>query len=266
MKKEADKAKSSEEIQLGIPVIDFEAASETLQELCQEGKYQIFLFRGSLIKFVGEIDEFRLRLGKKLGQDIADRKRVAGCLQELTIFLQVCIATTTQASAIRIFERQVYEDDFAKAKKDHEQTENLRHIIKQKIGVVISKLLSSALKERSKRLESVIGPILEEIDIEIISRRRSLANDVDIDTPFLRIRLLHTMGGKHEFPYLMPPWILDPPSAQASFDLECDETDIDFLIRRLVQAKELLSKAIEDKLKVTKALEATETSNQDEPQ
>jgi hypothetical protein len=32
------------------------------------------------------------------------------------------------------------------------------------------------------------------------------------------------------------------------FDFECDETDIDFLVSRLLQAKELLSKAIDAKL------------------
>jgi hypothetical protein len=43
MTTEADKTKSPENIQLGAPVDEFEAIVDTLQQLCQEGKYQIFL-------------------------------------------------------------------------------------------------------------------------------------------------------------------------------------------------------------------------------
>lgn len=252
MNKGADKTKSSEKIRLGVPVDDFEATVDALQQLCQEGKYQIFLAREGAFKFVGEIDELRLDLGKKFGADVIDRKRIARCLQELKMLLQVCIVSPTPATAVNFIETRIYDDDFAKVKKDPVQTENLRQILQQKVNAVFGKLLSDAFRERFKRLESAVGPVLEDIDVELISRRRSPVNDADINAPFLRIRLLHTTRGNSAF--FVPAWIANPARDMHTFDLECDETDIDLLIRRLLQAKELLSKAIEAKVAIeTKA-------------
>jgi hypothetical protein len=259
MTKAADKTKSSEEVQLGLPIAEFKATVDTLQQLGEEGKYQIFLSGESAVKLVGDIDEFRLNLAKRLGQDVINKKSVARCLGEIQMFLQICIAINAPATAVRIFEANVYDDDFAKAKKDPERTQHLRQIIEQKVNTVTGTLSLSAFQERSKRLKSVIGPILQDIDIETISSRKSPANDMDIDAPFLRIRLVYSVGGEATFPFRRPVWV-EPPKSLRTFDLECDETDIDLILRRLLQAKELLSKAIEAKIKLSETPKIDESA------
>jgi hypothetical protein len=44
--------------------------------------------------------------------------------------------------------------------------------------------------------------------------------------------------------FFAPPW-LPATSEGRAFELECDETDIDLLVGRLLKAKELLSGAVE---------------------
>jgi hypothetical protein len=248
MAKAADKTESSPKIQLGVPLDEFVATVEALQQLCQEGSYQIFLAREHTIKFIGEVDDFRLVLGEKIGTDAVDMRKAKTCLDEVQTFLQVFLAMGALA-AMRAFERRVYDDDFADAKDDAERTNALREILKKKLDTVAVKLPSEALLERSKRLHTLIGPCLEDLQIEVISRRRGLESDEDIDAPFLRIRLIHSMGGDSQFPFVAVPWVTNPPAELHAFDLECDEMDIDFLLKRLIQAKELLKNAIETRVR-----------------
>ena len=49
-----------------------------------------------------------------------------------------------------------------------------------------------------------------------------------------------------------PPWATNVPVVTEGLELDCDETDIDLLIARLLQAKELLKKAIEAKIEPKK--------------
>ena len=233
---------------VGIPLREFEAVVETIEELLRSGKYQVFLANDNVIRLIGEIDEFRVAFGKRLGGDSIDRKKAQDCMEELRTFLQVILANGKLVTAAGIFEKQVYDDDFEKIKDNPEGANELRAIIAKKLHLTSTKFATDALRERGKRLATIIGPVLEDLDIEIVSRRKNLAQGVEIDSPFLRVHLRYSHGGKTNYPFSIPPWVTDPPRELNSFDLECDETDIDLLINRLLQAKELLRNAIDAKI------------------
>lgn len=239
----------SKEAQAGIPLPEFEAAVDMLEQLQRSGKFQIFLTREHSIRFVGETDEFRVAFGKRLGIDLIDKKKSQDCMEEVQSFLQVVVATSKPETAARLFEAHVYDEEFESAKEDAARSNALRKIIEAKVALVTTKLASDAMRERARRLATAVGAVVEDVDIEIISRRKSLTQGIEIEAPFLRIRLRYTTGGEPRFVFPLPPWVTGPSRDFRSFELECDENDIDLLISRLVEAKELLSKSIDAKVR-----------------
>lgn len=235
---------SSKVLQLGIPLRDFEAAVETLDQLQGQGKLQIFLARENAIRFVGESDEFSVTFATTLGSGAVESRKARECLEEVQSVLQVVVAAGRNAAS-EILEASVYRGQFSEAKGDSQLAERLRNVLEKKVELVSNKLASEAMLQRAKRLTTTVGPLLEDMDIELVSQRRSLAQGVEIAAPFLRIRFRYSLGGQSGFPIPFPPWIPNPPRDVRSFELECDETDIDLLLSRLVQAKELLKNALE---------------------
>jgi hypothetical protein len=248
MSKAAEKTSSSSEPILGTPLPEFQATVDTLQQLCQDAKFQIFLARGNLIRFIGDPDEFRMALGSRLKIEPVDKNKADKYLEEVQMFLQVLVAMRSSGASVRVFRNHVYDNEFREAKKNPDRAKALQEIIKQKIDAVVSKLSSNALLERAKRLATVIGPSLEEVDIEIVSERKSPAKKADIEGPFLRLRFLYLEESESVYPFMPPPWLTDPPRNARAFDLECDETDIDLVLKRLIQAKNLLNRAIDLKV------------------
>jgi hypothetical protein len=233
----------------GIALSEFEAAVDTLEQLQRSGKFQIFLAREHSIRFIGETDEFRVAFGKRLGIELVEKKKAQECLDELQIFLQAVIAVPKLESTAKIFEEQVYDEDFTNAKEDTDRLNGLRKIIETKISLIATKLASDAMRERARRLATAVGAIMEDVDIEIISKRQNLVQGLEIEAPFLRLGLRHTTGSDSKYPFPLPPWFTNRPKDFKSFELECDENDIDLLISRLLRAKDLLSKSLGVKVK-----------------
>jgi hypothetical protein len=239
-----------EEAQLGNPLSEFETAVDVMQHLHRQGRYQIFLGRESRIRFIGDIDEFKTALNTALGKTSREPIDIAPCehlLSEIQLFLQVAMAVELPR-ARQIFEREVFDDDFEKFRKEPVVLDKFRGIIGKKLESVSDKLASETLRDRARRLATIIGPILEDLDIDIVSRRKSPAVTADVEVPFLRLGLRYSLGGDTKFPYGVPIWVRNYPRNVQSFELEFDETDIDLLVARLVQAKELLQGAIHAKI------------------
>lgn len=233
---------------LGIAWAEFEASVDVVDLLRQTGKFQLFLARETSIRIIGGIDEFRVFLAKKIGSETLEKTKAAECLREIQLFLQVAISTAkTPAVAANVFERNVYDDEFAAAKEDLALTELYRTILKRKTELIFAKFAPSEMADRAKRLSTAIGPALEDLDIEVISRRRDLTQAIDVDAPFLRLRLRYSKPNAGNFPFAFPAWLVNAPRNIEGFELECDETDIDLLVSRLLQAKELLRQAIDVK-------------------
>jgi hypothetical protein len=189
-----EKLIDSEDARLGIPKAEFLAGADVVHELCNAGKYQILLTRNNFIRFVGEIDQFRVSLVQRLGGDAIEKKKAESILRELQRFLQVLLATGSSAEASGLLERQVYNEEFDAAKAKPDLVEKLRSVLREKVDAVYSKLSSEGLIGRGKRLATAAGAILEDLDIEIISSRKALTEGVDIESPFLRIRLRYSLG------------------------------------------------------------------------
>lgn len=248
---------------LGIPLSEFDAAVETLKELQREGKYQIFLARGSRIRFMGETDDFRLAWAKKLDTEIIDRKKAEECLEELKLFLRLRIVTNTSENALEVLE-DYYDAEFREAKDDPKLTKEYREEIQRKVEVVTGSLVTANLINRARRLGTVPGPLLEDLDMEIIASRRSISQGLSIEGPFLRISLQYSLRERSDALEALSGWAVDPSSDVRSFELECDETDIDLLITRLLQAKELLKQAVDHKLKPQPVIKQGEERSRDE--
>jgi len=236
------------EIQVGAPISDFEAAVDTLQRLQREGTYQIFLAGEHRVRLVGDTDAFRVSLASSLGPDLVESKRADNLLDEVQAVLQVVLATQDGARAARLLEEAVYDDEFEAAKEDQDVLKRLRETLNKKVEVVVNKLRSEAMRERMKRLSTTVGPLLQDVDFDVVSQRRSSTGNREISLPFLRLTLRYSLGTKAQWPFLPPPWATNLPVATEALELDCDETDIDLLVTRLLQAKEFLKKAIEAKI------------------
>lgn len=246
--KPVPKEKQHPPIQIGSPLSEFQAALEALISLQEQGKYQVFLVRENLVRLIGDSDEFRIFLIKRSGNESIDGKKAQAYLEEIQTALQLMLAVGKAERAVQILESSVYDDEFESAKNNEELKVELRTTIRSKLDLVSAGLVTETLTERSKRLSTVSGPMLEDLDVEIISKRHSFTNGVDLKTPFLRIKVRYAVGGKSNFPFAFPPWVTNPPRDTSTFELECDETDIDVLISRLLQAKEILRNSIDDKV------------------
>lgn len=243
--------KQNPSLQIGVPLAEFRAAVDTLLALQEQGRYQVFLARENVIRLIGDVDEFRAALGKRLGSDPIDVKKTRSYLEEVQMMLQVIIGTGSSTAASRVLESNVYESKFGAAKGNKEVLEDLRNALNSKVELVSAKLTSDALTERSKRLATVIGPMLEDLDVEVVSKRQSFSEGTQVTTPFLRIKVRYSVGGETRFPFSFPSWLANPFQDSKTFELECDESDVDVLISRLLQAKEILRQAIDAKVKAT---------------
>lgn len=234
---------------VGVSLDGFDAALAALDELQRGGKVQLFLTRGNSVRFIGDIHHLHALICKKLGLE-PEASRAQKYLLEIQMFLQVAISTEQIKHAVDSLEKHVYEDEFTAAGTP-EAAATLRACLTSKFERIYSLNCVASMRQRLKRLQTVVGPTLEDMDTEIVSTRSDSTQAVDINTPFLRLRLRYSSSEAVGFPFAFPPWFTNSPKNIKGFELECDETDIDVLIARLLQAKEKLSYAIAQKANVS---------------
>jgi hypothetical protein len=232
-------------VQLGVPRDIFEHAIDALAGSRQEGKSQVFLTKDNQIRFIGNVGELRLAIGKKFGSDTIDKRQTERVLEEVQTFLQVLLWSGNSARAAKTLEQNVYTQQF-RSVKGNEAKQLLRQQVLDKLDLV-SKLSSPSLLERRKRLSSASGPLIDDIDIELVTQRYSQPDSKEVTAPFLRIRL-KLIKPEHQLPIFFPPWMASPVRTTESLDLECDESDIDLMMRRLAQAKGVLANAMSEKV------------------
>lgn len=189
----------------------------------------------------------RLALGKKLGGEALERAHAERLLEEVRTFVQVFLACGDPEQALSVFERQVFRERFREVQKDSDTVEAFRDLLKKKIQCA-SRLVVSSLVERAKRLSTALGALLEDVDTELISQRTCRPTGAEITSPFLRLRFRYSIGGETQFPLFFLTWVTDAPRNVKSFEIECDESDIDLIVRRLIEAKEILAKSLAAKV------------------
>lgn len=225
----------------GVPLDVFEAAVQALVELRDSGRYMVFLGRQTSVKFIGELRDVRDTLGKRLEREVSEDE-AKEALVEIRNFCKATAFFETPKRTLHFLEIQIYEDDLRQL--DDPAKKAFRGLLEAKIGLVSQHLYTDAIRERSRRMESATGPCLEELDVEVVEERHDDFRGRKVGERFLRLRLRYSegslLGSSSWFLFSVMPWGGVGPHSAASFELECDESDIDLLIFRLTAAKRLL--------------------------
>lgn len=230
----------------GLEMDVFKAAVDALAELRKAGKFLFFYAKRNGLRLVGEQRVFRECLNEKLGDRTIDEKGAAAALREVHRFARVIIALENDDTAAGFLRNHVYED------KSEKMSEENKSRFDEQLRLKASharQLIDTTLRERERRIRSATGPMLEDVDSEIVLERHDHLDDETIDSPFLRLRFRYTETTGYEPSYFWPslPWsnILDARDTNiAAFELECDETDIDLMLLRLREAKKRLGDAM----------------------
>lgn len=231
---------SEEDVSAGpfnLPHGRFEAAVDALVQLRDSGRLLLFLSRRGSIKIICDDEEFRAEFAKRASDDKIDPDQSRQALEEIRKLISVLVRLSDPASAMDYLRRMHSDIDYLR--KNRPNKEEFERRLMPKIEVVSNKIVTEAMQQRSKRLETSTGPCLEEVDFEVIGEREDRYRGRSIKDPFLRLRLRYT-DGKADIGYLFAFGFDGPELPAPSFEIECDLSDIDLLIKRLGDAKHWL--------------------------
>jgi hypothetical protein len=228
-----------------VPLEQFEAGVHALTKLRDEGKYLIFLSRAGSVRFLGEHKAFSDALAASLKREVVGAEDAQKVLQDVRTVLQHSCRFRSPQRAAAFLQDAEY-NGVMKRLATPERKEQFRGLLVRKVNLVFDSLFKGALAQRAERLTTAVAPCVEDLDVEVVSERRDEFHDENICAPFLRIRLRYSQPADSSFPFVVfaPPF---EPSSLKSFEIECDESDLDLLLRRLLTAKEMLLRATTDK-------------------
>jgi hypothetical protein len=214
----------------------FKEVVDTVADLRDSGKVLIFLGRSRPARIIGmgakyeELVEDSLRK-KEVGEDFS---KEFGELAKILRFMSRARNVADTVSACM----QMDSDNKVEAKQKNQINEALT----KRVEVVFATLFVESLRNRAKRIDTATTPTLEELDYEVVAERLVENSDQCILDPFLRVKLRYVERGTQSFPQFI---FLGDISEKSCFELECDESDLDFLMLRLSAAKNRLIKARE---------------------
>lgn len=242
-----DEVESKKKTLPGLSLERFKAAVESLATLRDSGKLLIFLGRRSSIRIVGEFaDDFHKEFAARTEGPVSpdDSKEAS---REVRNFLATRLSLSSEASFLRFLEDMIYTDELSEVAKSEEDKECFRQLVREKIKCVDTTLVNEALESRVRRIETATGPCVEELEFEVVQSREAKLTDREIKHPFLRLRLRYSEGAEETpvpWAYFSALWGTPRMDIEArSFEFECDTSDIDFLIKRLLMAKQRLAGA-----------------------
>jgi hypothetical protein len=223
----------------GIPFEHFEAAVKALWQLRRDGKFLLFLSRTNNIRFIGDPESYREALATKVKRESPQINDEQLVLEEVRDVLQTCVTFGEAAQAAHFLEQSVYDNLFKKL--GPEQKTKARELLQKKTELVFSDLFKGSLAQRAERLDTAVSACIEDLDVEVVSERQDELRGEHILAPFLRLRLRYADGGgENQYPWLLLRRGNFGGGNVKTFEIECDETDIDLLLRRLLAAKERL--------------------------
>ncbi len=233
MVEKADQAKR--EPNWGLPVERFQKAVAGLVELRDRGRFVVFLPRRNRPKVIGDVAEYLDGYRKSVGQGTEENLDVeaAAALNEIQQILRVALRYADIDQAVRHLEQTQFVDE----ENGQISAAQLafREEVKSKLSEVHKRLLTPRLRARAARLKSATVSILEDVDFEIVERRFDSASAENVSGYYVRIRLRYSENPSRS-PFVAF-WGDSWEEEASSFELECDESDIDVLITRLSLAK-----------------------------
>jgi hypothetical protein len=230
----------------GISTERFEAAVRALIELRDNGKCLIFLGRRRGPRFVVDMELVRDTLKGKLSGPALTADEAEEILDEVSRYLAVLIQTGSAQQAVRFFTS----GPFRRKEGDQADEEQFRKRVEAKVAVVQKELYTETIAARWQRMGSMTAFALEDVDFEVVGERVAALENKSVTEPFLRLKIRHakeTEQGSLPMMLLFLEGELLRGSGLDSFELECDESDIDLLMLRLDAAKKRLSAARESR-------------------
>ena len=241
------KAKQTKKKDLpGLPLEVFKAGIQAVEELRNTGKYQLFLGRQSSLQIIGADQDFFEALRT---QDLCrefDEEQAGEVLQELRRYARAYGQFPDNDGLVSFLTRVVYSDEYEAL--DAKGQETFRNTLKAKLQLVKDALYTDSIRERRQRLKTATVPCLEHVEFELVTERRSPSVHPRTEGPFLRVRLRHSIDSPDRFGFFGPfslSWGGLDLTGLPSFEVECDESDIDLLLLRLSEAKDFLLSARE---------------------
>ncbi len=218
-----------------------------LVELRDRGKFLVFLARRRSVQIIGPAAEFIQELSVGSDGTKLEPKDSREVLEEIRRHLALRVDAGNAKRVVDIFVQSVYADEFRKL--DDKSKQQFREQLERKTAIIEQQLHSPELQTRDERFGSTTAACLEDLEFELVEERTTGAQDEPVRDPFLRLRIRYSEGteqsprgfGLRGFLSVFPFG-----GKEHSFELECDESDIDLLMVRLAAAKQRLLTAREN--------------------
>lgn len=243
----------------GLRLPLFKQGAELLDQMITKGDYFLFVSWPSYAKLIDKPEafaHFKSKFGKQIGEpDVSDEK-ARRALNEIVDFIQFSLWTSESGDALSFLIERVFED--ALKNTSEEQKAEFREELEAKLSTIDALGFAKNLPQRTQRLAVAVGPCLEDVDFDLVTERRASREDLSSVQPFIKLRIRYVAREDQLFPFsfIGSPWGRErPPSNGRSFELECDESDIDLLILRLVSAKQFLLEGMKKRTSITKGLD-----------
>ncbi len=215
-----------------IPFDRFKAVVMAMAELRDTGKLLVFLGSSYAVRIIGVGARSEQLVTEKLaeksyGTNFAEE---FGEIRSIFKFMSRTANTAATVSAmIDSYSHKFGTNDPEKA--------SLIADLHKRVECVFNILFIDSLRQRARRIKTATVPILEDTDFEIVTERVVDDESECVLDPFLRfkVRYFEKRNGS-DFPW----FLFGENKEKESFELECDESDLDFLILRLTEAKNRL--------------------------
>ena len=224
-----------------VSLEQFQAGVQAVVNLRDAGKLLVFFPRRNPARLICDPKDFSDALAELAGERGLTEEAVRETLAELRAFVPVADVPNERLAA-RFLEEMRYADAFESM--DEELKESARSLLREKAKIVREQLVTKAAKRRLRRLSMATVACLEDVDVELVQAREDHYASRQHDEPFLRLRLRYSRPNDDSFPFFIRglPALPEEVVPTSSFELECDESDIDFLMLRLRAAKTRLLK------------------------
>ena len=231
----------------GVPLEWFEAGVRALVDLRDRGKFLVFLSSRRSAQLVGPRTEFFEEFSRQLDGAKRERQESEQVLNEIGRYLSLRFALGDCDRVVHFHVHSLYDDEFKELEESGKK--RFQEQLEKKASLVEERLQTLALELRGKRLETTTIACLEDMEFELVEGRATSTQEEMFDDPFLRLRLRYSKGTDQVprqfgmFAGMFAGFRLS--GAEHSFEIECDESDIDLLMLRLAEAKRRLLAARE---------------------
>ncbi|MCX7049893.1 MAG: hypothetical protein NTX50_30975 [Candidatus Sumerlaeota bacterium] len=213
----------------GAAFTDFESVVKALVSLKEKGELQVFLSRYDRIRFIMDQSKWNRALAEQAVNLSTEKSNAA--LEEIKAILSLLSSDKTLDEIKKIILMFRYQEP------EGQKTKSLSELIAKKTQLIKETLCDNSLIERSRRISTLVGRCFEDIDAELVEQRRDEVANKSVKTPFLRLRLRYSEKLPLPFFFMGPG---GPPAEFDGFEIECDESDIEMMMRRLSSAKIML--------------------------